>query len=82
MPYINETILFQVFGYDNNYVKSNFLESIGDEHFALLPAFKTQRDVEAHFEKLEQTALNAKIKQGLYDLISNVILLEFLNNFS
>jgi 4-alpha-glucanotransferase len=76
MPYINETILFQVFGYDNNYVKSNFLESIGDEHFALLPAFKTQRAVEAHFEQLEQTAFNAKIKQGLYDLISNVILLE------
>ena len=76
MPYINETILFQVFGYDNNYVKSNFLESIGDEHFALLPAFKTQRSVEAYFEQQEQTAFNAKIKQGLYDLISNVILLE------
>ena len=76
MPYINETILFQVFGYDNNYVKSNFLESIGDEHFALLPAFKTQRAVEAHFEQQEQTAFNSKIKQGLYDLISNVILLE------
>ena len=26
MPYINETILFQVFGYDNTYVKSNLLE--------------------------------------------------------
>ena len=76
MPYINETILFQVFGYDNNYVKSNFLESIGDEHFALLPAFKTQSAVEAHFEQQEQTAFNSKIKQGLYDLISNVILLE------
>jgi 4-alpha-glucanotransferase len=76
MPYINEAILFQVFGYDNNYVKSNFLESIGDEHFALLPGFKTQRAVEAHFEQLEQSAFNTKIKQGLYDLISNVILLE------
>ena len=76
MPYINEAILFQVFGYDNNYVKSNFLESIGDAHFALLPAFKTQRAVEAHFEKQEQTDFNLKIKQGLYHLIANVILLE------
>ena len=76
MPYINESILFQVFGYDNNHVKSNFLESIGDDHFALLPAFKTQRLVEAHFEQQEKTAFNTKIKQGLYDLISNVILLE------
>jgi 4-alpha-glucanotransferase len=75
-PYINETILFQVFGYDNHYVKSNFLESIGDEHFALLPAFKTQRAVEAYFLNQEENAFNAKIKQGLYDLISNVILIE------
>lgn len=76
MPYINETILFQVFGYDNNYVKSNFLESIGDEHFAMLPAFKTQRAVEAYFDQQEQNTFNAKIKQGLYDLIANVILIE------
>lgn len=76
MPYINETILFQVFGYDNNYVKSNFLESIGDDHFAILPAFKTQRAVEAYFDQQEQNTFNAKIKQGLYDLIANVILIE------
>jgi 4-alpha-glucanotransferase len=76
MPYINETILFQVFGYDNNYVKSNFLESIGDGHYALLPAFKTQRLVESHFVQQEQTEFNTKIKQGLYHLITNVILLE------
>jgi 4-alpha-glucanotransferase len=76
MPYINETILFQVFGYDNNYIKSNFLESIGDGHYALLPAFKTQRLVESHFVQQEQTEFNTKIKQGLYHLITNVILLE------
>ena len=76
MPYINETILFQEFGYDNEYVKSNFLESIGDGHFAFLPAFNTQRLVEAHFTYQEQNAFNDKIKQGLYNLLSNVILLE------
>ena len=76
MPYINETILFQEFGYDNAYVKSNFLASIGDGHFAMLPAFNTQRLVEAHFAKQEQNSFNDKIKQGLYNLISNVILLE------
>jgi len=76
MPFINETILFQEFGYDNDYVKSNFLEAIGNGHYALLPAFATQRLVEAHFAQQEPTAFNAKIKQGLYNLISNVILLE------
>ena len=76
MPYINETILFQEFGYDNDYVKSNFLASIGDGHYAMLPAFTTQRLVEAYFVQQEQTAFNDKIKQGLYNLIANVILLE------
>jgi 4-alpha-glucanotransferase len=76
MPFINETILFQEFGYDNDYVKSNFLEAIGNGHYALLPSYITQRLVEAHFAQQEQTAFNAKIKQGLYNLISNVILLE------
>jgi 4-alpha-glucanotransferase len=61
MPYINETVLFQVFGYDNDYIKSNFIESIGDGHYALLPAFKTQRLVEAYFVQKEQNPFNDKI---------------------
>ena len=76
MPYINETILFQEFGYDNDYIKANFLESIGDGHYALLPAFNTQRAVEAYFAKEAQTEANAKMKQGLYNLIANVILID------
>lgn len=75
MPYINETILFQVFGYDNDYIKSNFLESIGDGHYALLPTFKTQRLVESFFVQQEHSPFNDKIKQGLYNLIANVILI-------
>lgn len=76
MPYINETILFQEFGYDNDFIKAHFLEAIGEGHYALLPAFKTQRLVEAHFAQQETSALNDKIKQGLYNLIANVILIE------
>jgi 4-alpha-glucanotransferase len=41
-----------------------------------LPAFNTQRLVEAHFMHQEQNTFNDKLKQGLYNLIANVILLE------
>ncbi len=76
MPYINETILFQEFGYDNELVKATFLESIGDGHYALLPAFNTQRAVETYFASQEQNETNHKLKQGLYNLIANVILID------
>ncbi len=75
MPYINETILFQEFGYDNEFVKSNFLTPIGEGHYELLPAFKTQRQVEAYFANEPILETNTKMKQGLYNLIANVILI-------
>ena len=76
MPYINETILFQELGYDNEFVKEHYLKPIGEGHYAFLPAFETQRAVEAHFAKEPQTESNEKIKQGLYNLIANVILID------
>lgn len=75
-PYINETILFEKFGYDNELVKHDYLKSIGDGHYELLPAYQTQRAVEQHFANLPQDDLNTKIKYGLFDLISNVLLFE------
>ncbi|MDE3251612.1 MAG: 4-alpha-glucanotransferase, partial [Bacteroidota bacterium] len=75
-PYITENVLWKLFGYDNELVKSIFLQKTDHGQYALKPAFATQRLVEAHFETLEQDTHHAKIKQGLYDLISNVILFE------
>ena len=40
------------------------------------PEFATQRQVENHFAAKPQNARNAKLKTGLFDLISNVILFE------
>ena len=76
MPYINETILFQLFGYDNELVKHTYLKGIGDGHYELLPPYQTQRAVEQYFSSLPQDDTNAKIKQGLFDLITNVLLFE------
>ena len=75
-PYINETVLFKIFAYDNEYIKKEFLKSIGDGHYELLPAYKTQRAVESFFKTMPQDDWHENIKNGIYQLISNVILFE------
>jgi 4-alpha-glucanotransferase len=75
-PYINETILFQVFGYDNELVKKEYLKSIGEGHYELLPIFKTQRQVETYFNTMPADEWHDKIKRGIFQLISNIILID------
>jgi len=65
-----------LFGYDNEKVKAEFLDYNGQGGYQLKQAFDTQRKVENHFATLEQNQWNDKLKQGLFDLISNVILFE------
>ncbi len=78
-PHITENVLWQVFGYDNELVKSLFLKHEGNGVYTLKPEFRTQRLVEQHFASLDQDTQHEKIKQGLYTLISNVILFEAEN---
>ncbi|HVZ25247.1 MAG TPA: 4-alpha-glucanotransferase [Sediminibacterium sp.] len=75
-PYITENVLWEIFGYDNELVKSLFLQPAGPGFYTLKPDYRTQKQVEAHFATLERDELHRKIQQGLYDLISNVILFE------
>lgn len=75
-PFINETILWEMFGYDNDYLKNNFLNYDGFDNYTLKPAFSTQRNVEHYFASQEASHFNQVVKQHLYDLISNVILFE------
>lgn len=79
-PFITEAVLWEVFGYDNELVKSMFLKHEGGGSYSLKPDFATQRKVEQHFATLEQDEHHAKIQQGLYTLISNVILFEEENS--
>ena len=78
-PYITENVLWEVFGYDNELVKSLFLKYDGYGTYTLKPEYITQRLVEQHFASLEQDTHHTKIRQGLYDLISNIILFEAEN---
>jgi 4-alpha-glucanotransferase len=83
-PFINDAVLWEVFGNDHEWVKTDFLDSTGDNFYALKEPFNTQRKVEAHFRGLAalpgfdplQMPFNDRIRSGLFDLISNVILLE------
>ncbi|MFT4093474.1 MAG: 4-alpha-glucanotransferase [Niabella sp.] len=74
MPYITEEVLKSIFGDKAAYVKDHFLQKHGPQQYALLPRFDTQRKVEAFFET--ETDPDILIKEGLYDLISNVLLFE------
>ena len=72
-PFINEQVLWQVFGYDNELVKSIFLESIEPGIYQLKPAFATQVLVEKYFADREKDTHHLSIKKGLFQLISNVL---------
>ncbi len=75
-PYITENIVWELFGYDNERAKQQFLKNDGLGGYELLTAFNTQRKVEWHFNQLPNDAHHQKLKQGLFDLISNVLLFE------
>lgn len=68
-PYVTDSFLIELFGDKKDAVKKIFFNG-----FKLKEKFNTQRKVEAHF-KTDQTFDN-KVKQGLYDLITNVIFFE------
>ncbi|MBW0162058.1 MAG: 4-alpha-glucanotransferase, partial [Sediminibacterium sp.] len=75
-PFIHENVLWELFGYDNELVKKEFLQTDGNGHYTLKPAFATQRLVEQYFHTLEKDEQHDKVKQGLFNLISNVLLFE------
>jgi 4-alpha-glucanotransferase len=75
-PFINEAVLWEFFGNDAEYVKSSFLKAIGSGFFDLLAPYDEQRKVEVHFAALEQNDFSGRIKEGLMNLISNLILFE------
>jgi len=74
-PFITDAVLEQIFGDEAEAVRSDYLDATGDDEYRLKHGFNTQRQVENHFATLPQNERNAKLKIGLFDLISNVILL-------
>ncbi len=75
-PFITDAILAEIFGNDTGTVHRDFLDVDASGIYSLRPELATQRQVESYFATLEKSERNAKIKIGLFDLISNVILFE------
>ncbi|HVS98434.1 MAG TPA: 4-alpha-glucanotransferase [Puia sp.] len=75
-PFINDAVLWELFGNESDPVKEQFLEPTGNGFYQLSEAFDTQRKIEAWFAGQPPSACNDRLRNGLYDLVSNVILLE------
>lgn len=75
-PFINDNVLAEVFGDAAGMVKREFVSPTGSGNYTLKPGFATQREVERHFAAREDNERHRQIKEGLYDLISNVILFD------
>jgi 4-alpha-glucanotransferase len=75
-PFITDAVLGELFGPEAEAVKARYLRPAEAGQYALRTSFATQRQVEAHFARLEPTPENQKRRAGLFDLISNVLLFE------
>ncbi|MBS1747623.1 MAG: 4-alpha-glucanotransferase [Bacteroidetes bacterium] len=75
-PFITDQVLQELVGDDIDYFKENFLSSDDNGNYSLRQEFSTQRKVENYFFVTEATEHNKKIKQQLFNLLSNVILFE------
>ncbi|MFV0237387.1 MAG: 4-alpha-glucanotransferase [Flavobacteriales bacterium] len=71
-PFINETILSNLFGKNKSFVKETFLNYTKGT-YALKSKFDTQRKVETFFKENPD---EKNIQQALYDLIANVLFIK------
>ena len=78
-PFITDEILGWICNENANYIKDNFLQPSSHGQYRLSDEFSTQKKVKQYFEQ-NYVEGSDKIKQCLFDLISNVILLEEENS--
>ena len=76
LPFISDPGLKEIFDTEADFVRREFLAANGDGSYALKPEVSTQRQVENLFAGREPNNRNAKLKAGLFDLISDVLLFE------
>ncbi|HYV28760.1 MAG TPA: 4-alpha-glucanotransferase, partial [Candidatus Eisenbacteria bacterium] len=75
-PHITDQVLRERFGTEDEIIKMGFLDHHDSGNYSLKSEFETQKQVERHFAQLEQNDYHALLRNGLYDLISNVLLFE------
>lgn len=71
-PFINDDILYRLFGKKAGFVKETFLQHSHDDIWEMRPEYDTQRKVEAWFaDKKDEESID--MCEGIYSLISNVL---------
>jgi 4-alpha-glucanotransferase len=80
-PFITDAVLAEIFDIDTGTVHRDFMDADASGVYSLKPQFATQLQVENHFAALEKNERNGKIKTGLFELISNVMLFEVEGKF-
>ena len=73
-PFINDDVLNEVFGDKAAMVKEEFVVANDNGGYDLRAAFNTQRKVESYFSEGELCEERKQLREGLYQLIANVIL--------
>ena len=79
-PFINDVILYDVFGDLADRVRGEFLVPNELGGYDLEYKFLTQHQVKEHFNTQPESEENERLMQGLYELIANVILFEEENS--
>jgi len=74
-PFINDSVLWEMFGPSEKKAKP-FLDDLGNGYYQLKAGFSTQKKIDDHFSSLDKNEENDRLKHGLFDLISNLILFE------
>ena len=74
-PYLPEGLIDECFADEAAFVKKQFLSVKNPGYFQFKKAYATQRKVEAYFAK-KTNQKRAHLKEGLYQLISNVLFFE------
>ena len=75
-PLIIDALLYTAFGENAQLVKDSFLDGNDRGGYDFLEEFNTQRKLETYFSLQEDNEENRNLKQGLFDLVANVLLLE------
>jgi len=75
-PWINDSVLAELFGELAERARREFFIQEPDGYFKLRPDLATQRQVQAMLSRQAPDPEQDRLRQGLFDVISNVILLE------
>jgi 4-alpha-glucanotransferase len=75
-PFINDDVLDEYFGELAEQVKAVFIQEGKNGTYDLKDGFTIQRDIYEYFSGQEPTDENKRLKEGLFNLVSDIILFE------